>query len=223
MLIDPYTWHTVKITSMATEARDAVSIATTRPAHYEFRPGQHCIVRVTLPDNTLYIRQYSFSGIPQDNTLSFTVIRSPQGVVSNWCIDTAKPGMHIDISQPLNGPLAVDGYPKNIGLIAGGSGIAAIISHVRALRVIDHPFALCYISRTATVCYRDELSAKAGEDIVYYPTDKDGRPDPQAVFAGLSECSELLLCGSRPFVTAMSEYASHYAPGATVRAEAFNL
>lgn len=224
MFIDPYRWHTIKITSIMHQSPDAVSINTTRPSSYNFRAGQHCIIRIKTSDGVSYVRQYSYSGRADDKELSFTIVRSPDGVVSNWFINVATVGAIVELSQPLQGPLAVTEYNAPVGLIAGGSGIAAIISHTRALQDLGVPSTLRYLTHSDSLCYQDELQQYSKKsDYQIYETDKTSRPQPAELMVPYSNCSEIFICGSRPFVTAMKEYCNQYAPSATVHAEAFSL
>lgn len=226
MIIDPYQWHTVRITHIDHPAPDAVIITTEKPTHYTFAPGQHAVVRVRLSDGTQRIRQYSFSDSPTISQLQFTITRSPRGDVSSWFIDQCSLASTIDLSQPFTGPLAIDPSSyRQIGMIAGGSGIAPIMSHLSVMRESQNTAKriLLYTTRSQSHCVTDRLSPIASEVIITRLSDIDGRLTSLEIIDNLAGCDLILLCGSRQFVSALHDICSKTLPRSEIRAEAFSL
>jgi ferredoxin-NADP reductase len=227
MLIDPYSWNTVRITNIVRESPDAVTLVTERPVDYTFRPGQHAIVRVTLKDGSQRLRQYSFAHTPLENELFFTITRSLGGEVSGWCINHASTKSTIDISQPFTGPLDHDiSRYRHIGMIAGGSGIVPMISHLRTLRHDKSPASITvlYSTVSAQQCYASELvDSNKNEHIQVRLTDSETRYSTLDVAEHIKGCDIILLCGSRQFVTAMQATCRETYPGIPTLAEAFSL
>ena len=134
MLIDPYQFQPVKIERIVRESERAVSVCLELPNGYVFKPGQHAVVRVTMPSGAKLVRQYSFSAPVNSGKLWLTVVQESDGQVSTWFTETAKVGDTVEISHPFTGPL-VQKYPYGqICMIAGGSGIAPLMAHIRVLR-----------------------------------------------------------------------------------------
>lgn len=226
MILDPYTWHRLAITTVVRESPQAVSIAVQRPPDYDFAPGQHAVVRVALPGEGHLMRQYSFASAPSDNTLWFTVIKTADGAVSTWFVDTAKQGDRIEISQPFTGPLAQDlSTATHCALIAGGSGVAPIMSHLRTLRSLPKPpqVSLLYTTRGDAQCYKDELLAQAHETIDVRLTDISPRFNPDEILQAASGANVVLVCGSRQFVTELRRVLDPIVASDRIYSEAFSL
>lgn len=227
MLIDPYTWHTVRLTHIVRESPDAVTLVSELPVNYTFRPGQHAILRITLKDGSQRLRQYSYANIPDEHELRFTITRSPGGEVSNWCLEHATTKSTIDISQPFTGPLDHDlSTYRSIAMIAGGSGIVPMMSHLRNLR---HKKSLAdirvlYSTVSSQQCYASELVAATNtEHIEVRLTDSDTRFSHKEILRQIDGCDIVLLCGSRQFVTAVQAICHEAYPNTPVLAEAFSL
>lgn len=225
MLIDPYTWHTVRIRRIVREATHAVTLVVTRPKAYSFIAGQHAIVRATI-DGHSYTRQYSYASSPDETELHFTITRSPGGIVSSWAIDTAHPGDTLSVSQAFQGPLMYIASPgERIGLIAGGSGIAPLMSHIRTWQSFNRPVqtTLLYSTRSDSMCYRQELQDLTNTAVHVRETDTEPRFDVESIKNSLSHQSIILICGSRDFVRDMRSVCVEIFPSTPVKAEAFTI
>ncbi len=228
MLIDPYHWHTLRVTAILRESPQAVTIITSRPQNYRFIPGQHTIMRVTLPDKRSYLRQYSFAGIPSGDNLRFTIVQTPDGIVSSWCVTSMQPGDTIEISQPFTGPLAIKtSHYTHIGMIAGGSGIVPIMSHLRHLRKSspNTSVTLLYSTHRVRQCFKDELSAQNSHELFDIRLTDAGSPrlTPQDIRRLLDTCDSVMICGSRQFVQVMKDFCKSLSADIPVYTEAFSL
>ena len=227
MLHDPYTWHRVTIIDRVVESPHAVSIRTTLPTPYPFRPGQHAVVKVPLSNGTHSVRQYSFASSPHSAELWFTIVRSRGGAVSSWFVDTSRIGDHLEISQPFLGPLCQPLLSQQrVCMIAGGSGIVPIMSHLRDLRIAgaDTSLTILYSTRSTEQCFQSELTpTRSHEIIIRRETDRDKRFIPDEIAAHLAPSDKVLICGSRSFVTAMRQTAEMVVPPTHISCEAFSL
>jgi len=221
--MDPYQFQTVKIERILRESKRAVSVCLELPSNYTFEPGQHAVVRVTMPGGSKLVRQYSFSAPESVGKLWLTVVQEPDGQVSTWFTKTAKAGDTVEVSHPFMGPL-VQKYPREqICMIAGGSGIAPIMAHIRKLREEGLPFTLLYSTRSDERCFKDELVPLPGEKITIRLTDTNLRFTESEVTRELSGRSTVYICGSRPFVVAIRSYCETTISPDRVYGEAFSL
>lgn len=223
MLIDPYDFRPARIEELVRHAPRAVSTRLATETPYDFQIGQHAIVRIALTDGTKLVRQYSFSAPADNKTVWLTIVHEPQGVVSGWFNQTAQIGDTVEISRPLSGPLMQKIPRGEICIIVGGSGIAAGIAWMRALRQEHCAFTLLYSTRSDEFCFCDELTPLQGEDIIIRLTDHEPRLSKQEVTGKLTPSTTVFICGSRPFVLAMREHCETIVPPDSIYAEAFSL
>ncbi len=226
MLHDPYRWHHTTITCVQHESKDVVSIAVQRPKNYIFRPGQHAIMKVTLADGAIAMRQYSFASAPSSDELWFTIVRTPGGIVSSWCVDHATHAQTITLSQPFTGPLDHDLSPYSVVcMIAGGSGITPLMSHIRAQRhATGNLFIkLLYSTRSAWRYYDRELTSSADLSVTHRVTDLEDRFSRDEIQNAAKGAGCVLICGSRQFVTDMRAITQTVIPSDHIFTEAFSL
>ncbi len=225
MILDPYTWYTATIVQIIRESRHAVSVLLHLDMPYTFSPGQHAVIRVSPHPGSSVVRQYSFSST-QENGLWLTIVKTPDGVVSSWFVDQAVVGDSIKISQPFTGPLidatSLDDTP--ICLIAGGSGIAPIMSILRSRRSKNvFETTLVYSTRTDERCFADELSPQKNEIIHLRDTSQTSRITKNEIEEWCTNSQHIYICGSRQFVDTIRDYIKKTHPSAAVHCEAFSI
>lgn len=222
MIIDPYTWQRLKITSVSPIATDTVAIRTPRPEGYTFRAGQYAVVR-TVIEGTPLLRQYSFSSNPDHETLELLVQREPGGVVSNWFCDGAKAGDEIELSQPF-GNFTWDNERGPILLIAGRIGIAPFVSMLRHHQKVRSraPVSVLYSVREAhQICEKDLLDSF---ETTYLITGSGHRLSKELLQVHLAKDPTVYLCGSKQFVDAMNALLLDIqVPPERIRRELFTL
>lgn len=223
MIIDAYDYRPAKIAQIVREAPRAVSIRVQTEDNYGFEVGQHAVVRVTMPDGTKLVRQYSFSRTSRANDIWFTIVEEQNGAVSGWFCRTAHIGDTVEISQPFTGPLMQKNPRGEICMIAGGSGIAPLMAWTEQLRKTSQPFTLLYSTRTDEQCFNAELRPSSKETIVVRLTDAADRFSPAEITGHLSPEATVLICGSRPFVLAMRQLCETIVPAEHIYSEAFTL
>ena len=95
-----------------------------------FLPGQYVNVAVPGTDES---RSYSFSNAPDEKALTFLVKLTPGGVMSTYLTERAQVGDELTFTGP-NGSFFLRETQRPVLLLAGGTGLAPILSIVRAMR-----------------------------------------------------------------------------------------
>ncbi|CAJ1584743.1 benzoate 1,2-dioxygenase electron transfer component BenC [[Mycobacterium] wendilense] len=106
-----------------------------------FLPGQYVNIKVPGTDET---RSYSFSSAPDEKTLSFLVKLTPGGAMSTYLEHRAAVGDQLTFTGP-NGSFFLREGEGPALLLAGGTGLAPILSILRTLRAgSPRPLHLIY-------------------------------------------------------------------------------
>lgn len=93
-----------------------------------FLPGQY--VNIDIPGSGQN-RSYSFSSAPGEAKISFLIKKIPGGVMSTW-LNSARPGMALDMNGPL-GSFYLRDVRHPLLFIAGGTGLAPFLSMLEVL------------------------------------------------------------------------------------------
>jgi benzoate/toluate 1,2-dioxygenase reductase component len=108
----------------------ALTLGTPQRDKLAFLPGQYINLAVPGTDTT---RSYSFSCAPEDKDLTFLVKLTPGGVMSTYLSDRAAVGDELTFTGP-NGSFFLRETDRPVLLLAGGTGLAPILSILRTLR-----------------------------------------------------------------------------------------
>jgi ferredoxin-NADP reductase len=131
------------------------------------RAGQFVQVSVEI-DGVRHTRCYSpASPEGSGRELEITVKRHPEGLVSNFLVDRAQPGMVIGLSQADGDFHLPEARPDSVLLIGAGSGITPLMAILRTLCAEGHtgPIALIqYAPDADRTIYREELDRLAAEN-----------------------------------------------------------
>lgn len=122
----------------------------------EFLPGQYA--KVGIPGTTLS-RAYSFSSKSGAQQVSFVVRNVPEGKMSTFLTDSAKPGVEIEFEAPF-GSFYLRPIDRPTLFLAGGTGIAPFLSMLRTLtaETLTHPLNMVYgVTRDEDLVGLDEL------------------------------------------------------------------
>ena len=128
-----------EITAVGNESPDSVTISMRANRAWEgFRAGQFLQVGVEI-DGVRRKRCYSpASAAGLGRELELTVKSHPEGLVSNFLIERALPGMVVDLEQAGGDFHLPDRRPDRVLLISGGSGITPVMSMLRTLCAEGH-------------------------------------------------------------------------------------
>lgn len=149
-------------------SEDSVTLALrANRAWRGIRAGQFVQVSVEI-DGVRHSRCYSPAS-PEDcgRELEITVKRHPDGLVSNFLVDRAQPGMVVSLSQADGDFHLPDTRPGSILLIGGGSGITPLMAILRTLCAEEHPGKIAliqYAPNPSRTIYREELDRLAAEN-----------------------------------------------------------
>ena len=123
----------------------------------DYRPGQFAQVKVP---GTEAWRSYSYARLSNGtNMLEFIVRLLPQGAMSDYLRTQAKTGDRISL-RCSKGDFHLRPVVRPVVLIAGGTGLSAILAMAQSLRDVDlaHPVRLLYgVTRHDDLCKLDEL------------------------------------------------------------------
>ncbi|ANS69749.1 flavohemoprotein [Streptomyces lincolnensis] len=216
-------WRQLDIVERHEETRDAVSLLL-RPTDGTpagaFRPGQYVSVRGELPDGARQIRQYSLSGAPEDPRWRITVKRvragaGPEGEVSSWLHEHARPGDALGVSAPFGDLVLPDGDGPLL-LASAGIGITPMLPmlHHLAATGTTRRVIVMHADRTpADHAHRDEqrrLVESLPNARLHLWYEEPGAAAPEAS-PGQADVSTLdlpaeataYLCGPLPFMRAV--------------------
>ena len=124
--------YTGTLTGLERLSPTTVSLTVETPGRDKlaFLPGQY--VNIAVP-GTAETRSYSFSNAPDDKSLTFLVKLTPGGVMSDYLTGRAAVGDEITFTGP-NGSFFLRETERPVLLLAGGTGLAPILSILRTMR-----------------------------------------------------------------------------------------
>jgi benzoate/toluate 1,2-dioxygenase reductase component len=108
----------------------AVGVEIPNRSELTFLPGQYVNIAVPGTDQT---RSYSFSNAPDDERLTFLVKLTPGGAMSDYLGQRASLGDSISFTGP-NGSFFLRETDRPVLLLAGGTGLAPVLSMLRVMR-----------------------------------------------------------------------------------------
>lgn len=126
--------HSVKIASIDKITHDVLRIVTSKPDNYIFKPGQATEVAINKPGWAEKKKPFSFTCLPEENYLEFTIKTYPshKGVTNELL--TLKKGDEL-IIHDVWGAIT---YTKEGVFIAGGAGVTPFIAIFRYLKSRNH-------------------------------------------------------------------------------------
>lgn len=133
-------------------------------APFGFAAGQFVWLNLTGTPFTLRENPFSISSAPQDGARIEFVIKEVGDFTRS--LGTIKPGQRAWIDGPHGGLASPGLQAPGVGLVAGGVGIAPLLSVLRQMRATGdlRPIGLLYGNRLETqIIYRDELDRLALE------------------------------------------------------------
>lgn len=122
------------------------------------RAGQYVRVAVEI-GGVRRTRCFSLAGAG-DGTIEITAKVNPDGMVSRYLKECARPGLVVALSQAEGAFVLPPELPEHVVLISGGSGITPVMALLRALVGQECRITFLHYARTPDdVVYRDELTA----------------------------------------------------------------
>ena len=131
-------FHSLRVQEVLQDAEDAVRLRLVLPPEvreaFQFHPGQHITLRVTLGERTLR-RTYSLVSAPGGEHLEIAVRTQPAGRVSGWLAKEVRAGATLTVLPPAGSfrAPALPAGPTQVLALAAGSGVTPIYAMVREL------------------------------------------------------------------------------------------
>ena len=221
--VDPAMFQ-VRVEEIRKEAIDVFSFRLIEPAGRslpEATPGSHIDVHIQ-PGLT---RQYSLCNGPEERaSYTIAVKRQPNSRGGSKAMDEQiKPGDYLAISAPVNN-FPLDTSAQHTVLIAGGIGIAPLLSMARHLTAAGAPFQLHYFAHSADhAAFHDLLSRPdyARNAQFHFALDRPGILRCAELAVSQRPGGQLYVCGPLPFMSLVTSAAApHWLPG-SVHVELF--
>jgi len=160
-------WLLAEAAELVEETPEVRSIVLDAPGWPGHLPGQHVDIRLTAEDGYQAQRSYSIATPAEDERLTLTVERVPDGEASTYLLDELQIGDRFELRGPIGGYFV---WTPEIGgpllLIGAGSGIVPLMAMIRH-RVRSQsslPVHLLVSSRSwDQVIYRAELERLGSE------------------------------------------------------------
>jgi ring-1,2-phenylacetyl-CoA epoxidase subunit PaaE len=134
-------FHKLKVKEVKSETADAVSVSFEVPAElqssFNYIPGQYTTLKLTVNGQPVN-RSYSFCSSPfMEEPITIAVKRVSGGVGSNYINDNFKPGVEVEVMEPMGKfHSTIDANnEKHYVLFGGGSGITPVISILKSVLV----------------------------------------------------------------------------------------
>jgi ferredoxin-NADP reductase len=173
------TWQATTVAEVTAETGSVRTLLLDLPGWGDHQAGQHVDVRLTAEDGYVAERSYSIASAPGE-PLAITVEDLPDGEVSPYLVEQARPGDQFEVRGPIGGYFVWDGEASPLLLVAGGSGVVplrSILRH-RARTGSSTPARLLYSARSLNdVIYRTELDGYRPDAEVRYTLTRQAPPD----------------------------------------------
>jgi propane monooxygenase reductase component len=192
-----------------------LELQVSEPADFSFIPGQY--VDVWIPDTDAR-RSFSMANVPGDGRIELIIKRYPGGRFSGLLDGAVAVGDELGFTGPY-GAFHLRQNDRPILMVAGGSGMAPILSLLRTLSAegSDRPVRFFYGARTEQDLFYVDLIEELGAalpDFAFLPvlSEEGGGFVHEAACRRLEsgELSdpEIYMCGPPPMIDAMIEQAT---------------
>lgn len=163
--------HAVRVKSIEKLTHDVLRIVTEKPSNYQFKPGQATDVAINKQDWKSKKRPFTFTGLPAEDHLEFTIKTYPQHKgVTNELLNL-KTNDELIIEEPWGSI----NYKGEGVFIAGGSGVTPFISIFRQLHSQNKIGAnkLIFANKTkADIINAEEFESILGKNFINILSDE---------------------------------------------------
>jgi ferredoxin-NADP reductase len=201
--------HIVKIEFIEKVTHDVIKIVTEKPDDYKFSPGQATDVTINKPGWQEEKRPFTFTCLPDDDYLEFTIKTYPEHKgVTNELLKLKKKDELI-----LHEVFGAISYKKEGVFIAGGAGITPFISifrHLQKQNKIGNNVLVFANKTKADIILKKELKNMLGnafinilsdEKVVGYHHGRITEDFLKAILSGVNQ--QFYVCGPPPMMEAV--------------------
>jgi ferredoxin-NADP reductase len=203
-------WRTATVEEVSHPTSHGASLRLLVPDHITHQPGQHYVVRLTAEDGYTAQRSYSVASAPSDPLIELYVEQLPDGEVSGFLTEVARPGDSFEVRGPIGGWFVWPGDRSALG-IAGGSGVVPLVAMLRHAREVGRSdlLTLAVSARTlGDLPYLAELREDRATLVLSREVAPSGRPagrlGPGDLAPLLAADQTIYVCGSAGFAEAAS-------------------
>lgn len=180
--------HDAELKSARDITHDIREFVFELPAPYSFLPGQYALLYLPRVPTA---RAYSMSNTAGGAEWEFQIKHVPGGLATSVLFGEMQPGTRITIDGPYGHAYLRPNAPRDIVCVAGGSGIAPIISIARAIAktpsLADRHVHVFYGGRRPQdICGEDMLEClpQLAERLTYVPVISCPEDDASAAWTG---------------------------------------
>ena len=149
----PNDWQKAEVIALEPASANILQVTVRPDVWVPFKVGQHLDIRLTAEDGYQASRSYSVASPPEQvGAYDLLIEQLPDGEVSGYFHEGAEVGIHVDIKGPVGGHFVWESpCDGSVLMIAGGSGIAPILSMIRHRCTLadPSPLGLVYATRHA--------------------------------------------------------------------------
>ena len=189
-----------------------LELEVTEPADFDFLPGQY--VDVWIPGTDDARRSFSMANVPGDGRIELIVKHYEGGRFSSMLDVAIKPGDELRFTGPY-GAFHLRHSDRPVLMVAGGSGMAPILSLLRSLASegTDRRVRFYYGARSDQDLFYVDLIRELGEqlpDFEFVPVIGGFVHEPACacIEGGDMDDPEIYMCGPPPMIDAMIELAT---------------
>jgi glycine betaine catabolism B len=191
-----------------------------KPRLFKFLPGQFLTLELEINGEAIN-RCYTISSTPtRPHTISITVKRQPNGVVSNWLHDNMQLSKQISVLAPAGEFTCTNHQTSKYLFLSGGSGITPLMSMSRSFYDLaeNTDIAFVHCARTPTdIIFRHELALMAEQALfnttfICEKADADWQSPTGYLTIDILKQSvpdflqrEVFTCGPGPYMAAVRE------------------
>ena len=162
-----------EITDVHRWSERTFSFMTTRPSGFDFKNGEFVMLGLR-PEGKLIPRAYSIVSTNDDDYLEFLSIQVPDGPLTSRLAQVNK-GNSIWINTKSTGSLTLEHIQpgRHLYMLATGTGLAPFISLIRAGEIyqsFERVILVHTVRKQQALAYREELTSRAGKQLLYVPT-----------------------------------------------------
>jgi ferredoxin-NADP reductase len=203
--------HIVKIQSIDKLTHDVLKIVTEKPENYAFNPGQATDISINKNGWKDKKNPYTFSCLPEDNHLEFTIKTYP----SNNGITNELLHLKINDELILHDVFGAISYKGEGVFIAGGAGVTpfiAILRHLGSKKEIGNNKLLFANKKKEDIILEDEFKKLLGNNFINILSDEkvpgyaNGRITKDFIQANCGGLNKLFyLCGPPSMMEAIEK------------------